>query len=62
MKYGLEGQLVAGADSLLLLRSLLAEVGMAPGLTNRISVLGSQNSTGHHAGGFDVTSLAPALL
>lgn len=38
MKYGLEGQLVAGTSSLLLLGSLGAEVGMAPGLTNRSSV------------------------
>lgn len=36
MKPGLEGQLVAGASSLLLLGSLVVDVGMAPGLTNKL--------------------------
>lgn len=35
MKPGLEGQLVAGASGLLPLETLVVEVGMAPGLTNK---------------------------
>lgn len=35
MKPGLEGQLVAGASSLLPLETLMVEVGMAPGLTDK---------------------------